>query len=312
MINNLIQNKFIINYHRISNENIDDPLSVSIKTFENQIKLLNKEFSIVSLDKIIEKKSNNKKYLAITFDDGYKDNLFNAIPILEKYNAPATIYVTTRFLEGKCEMWWYELKKFLGERDTISFEFNNKHYLFNLETDSLKNKSFEKISFLFKKLKYDDQNYLLQVITNNKNRIQYRNEMLNADDLMKIKDKTIITLGAHTHNHISLAHFDKNECLNEIKTSKNKIENIINQKVNHFAYPYGGNEDIGNKDPDLVKSAGFTSAVTTQINLFENYQNYLLPRIYISEKDVGKLLILKLSFIYKVYYFLRFRLFKFF
>ena len=177
MINKLIQNKFIINYHRISNENIDDPLSVSIKTFENQIKLLNKEFSIVSLDKIIEKKSNNKKYLAITFDDGYKDNLFNAIPILEKYNAPATIYITTRFLEGKCEMWWYELKKFLGERDTISFEFNNKHYLFNLETDSLKTKSFEKISFLFKKLKYDDQNYLLQVITNNKNRIQYRNEL---------------------------------------------------------------------------------------------------------------------------------------
>ena len=47
MINNLIQNKFIINYHRISNENIDDPLSVSIKTFENQIKLLNKELNII-------------------------------------------------------------------------------------------------------------------------------------------------------------------------------------------------------------------------------------------------------------------------
>ena len=60
------------------------------------------------------KKEKNEFMIAITFDDGYKDNLVYALPILEKFEIPATIYITTKFLSENTEMWWYELSEIIG------------------------------------------------------------------------------------------------------------------------------------------------------------------------------------------------------
>ena len=312
MINNFFVKKNIITYHRISNKKINDPLSISLETFENQIKLLVSKFSIISLDRILEKDLPNGNYIAITFDDGYRDNLLNAVPILEKYKVPATIYITSRFLEGKCEMWWYELKKFIDENELISFIYDEKNYKYILKSYNLKNKAFKQISSLFKKLKYEQQNKLLEIITKNTKRIKYTNDLLNVDDLIKLNSKELITLGAHTHNHIALSYLNDSECLDELLTSKKIIEKIINKKVIHFAYPYGGEKEISEREPKVLKSLGYLSAVTTQLNISEKYKNYLLPRIYISERDIGKFLILKLTVFYRIYFFLKFKLFKIF
>ena len=61
----------------------------------------------------------------------------------------------------------------------------------------------------------------------------------------------------------------------------------------------------------LVEKSGFLSAVTTQVNIFETFQNFFLPRIYINERDDKNILLFKLSLIYRFYYFFRFKLFKF-
>ena len=312
MINNFFVKKNIITYHRISNKTVNDPLSISLETFEKQIKFLTNKFNIISLDKILDMDLPNGNYIAITFDDGYRDNLLNAVPILEKYKVPATIYITSRFLEGKCEMWWYEIKKFIDENELINFIYNNKNYKFILKSNKSKIKAFKQISSLFKKLKYQQQNKLLELITRNTQRIQYTNDLLNVDDLIKLNSKKLITLGAHTHNHVALSYLNDSECLDELSTSKKIIEKIINKKVRHFAYPYGGEKEISGREPEVLKSLGYISAVTTQLNFVEKYKNYLLPRIYLSERDIGTFLILKLTIFYKIYFFMRFKLFKIF
>ena len=66
--------------------------------------------------------------IVITFDDGYNDNLLHALPVLEKYQVPASIYITTRFLEEHAWMWWYELKEAIKDKSVLSFEYEKKNF----------------------------------------------------------------------------------------------------------------------------------------------------------------------------------------
>lgn len=92
----------VLTYHRISDDSNVPDITVSSKNFERQIVYLKKDFDIVSVDELIGRYRHNTQFkkdtVAITFDDGYKDNYTYAYPILRKYNVPATIFVTTGFI----------------------------------------------------------------------------------------------------------------------------------------------------------------------------------------------------------------------
>ena len=94
----------ILMYHRVSDRDDYDQLTVSPDNFEEQIRWLNENRRLLSLPDLISAIQNGsaaKNSVAITFDDGYLDNLENALPILEKYQVPATIYVTSDFAAQK-------------------------------------------------------------------------------------------------------------------------------------------------------------------------------------------------------------------
>ncbi len=92
----------VLMYHRIVDSTEYDQLSVSPKIFERQMHYLANNFNVTSLDLAVQTLFNNKKNsnsVVVTFDDGYLDNLEYALPILEEYNIPATIFITTDFCE---------------------------------------------------------------------------------------------------------------------------------------------------------------------------------------------------------------------
>lgn len=100
----------ILLYHRIATVS-NDPLMlcVSEKCFEEHLIFLKKHYNIIKLTELSERLLQNKlvgNEAAITFDDGYKDNLTNALPLLEKYNVPATIFITTSLLGKRASFKW--------------------------------------------------------------------------------------------------------------------------------------------------------------------------------------------------------------
>src|SRR3989344_6199457 len=103
---------FILFYHRIA-EVSDDPhlLSVSPKRFEDQLKYLQNNFKIISLKEFAQNFKNEKiirNSIVITFDDGYVDNLINALPILKKLQIPATVFVTAGKINSNEPFYWDE------------------------------------------------------------------------------------------------------------------------------------------------------------------------------------------------------------
>ena len=188
------------------------------------------------------------------------------MPILTELNIPATIYIVTKFYENDFSIWWTELHDFIWQKSkNISFIYNEKKFDFNINTHSEKNKCLNDLSLIIKKLNKNEQYKFLEAVTENKARKQYKSEFLSKEDLNILNINPLITLGAHTHNHLSLKNLTKDECVKEIELSKKKLENILNCKVNHFSYPYGTKNDAGQREFEIVKDLGFHSAVTTSV-----------------------------------------------
>jgi len=100
----------ILLYHRVADVK-DDPhlLSVSVRNFKDQITWLKKNFQILSLLQLVNQiKSHtlDSKSVCVTFDDGYADNFYNALPILKQFHIPATIFVTSGMIGKKIPFYW--------------------------------------------------------------------------------------------------------------------------------------------------------------------------------------------------------------
>ncbi len=286
----------IIMYHRVVDDEkydyMNDPnfgLSVSKSNFERQINYISSYFKVVSINDVLELNNNSSEDLnvIITFDDGYKDNYLNAFPILKKYLTPATIYVSTRFIEGETWTWWYDLWNFIKKSDYFFVEnagFRNKT-LINQFSDKIR--VYDQISKLFIKLDYQSQLDLMRKIDANFTINNNPYLFMNWNEIKKLDSSSLITIGAHTHTHTSLSHMTEKIAYDEIKRSKDLIEKNLNKKIFHFAYPYGKRSNFSGREEKILKKLGFKTSVTT---LPSNSSNsfYKLPRTGIDNTSTEK------------------------
>lgn len=124
----------ILLYHRVS-ETENDPLLLSVNpnNFRAQMKYLKDNFNIISLSELVFKVKNKKSIknsVVITFDDGYADNYYEALPILKELKIPATIFVTSGKINDNSPFYW---------DGNISAEFRGR----SLTIEELKNISKE-------------------------------------------------------------------------------------------------------------------------------------------------------------------------
>lgn len=112
LYNAMFPTAIILLYHRVAElENDINFLSVNQKNFENQLIYLSKKFNIISLNELVDDLKANKLKrgsVVVTFDDGYADNLHNALPILKKHKIPATIFVTAGKVGNDSPFFWEE------------------------------------------------------------------------------------------------------------------------------------------------------------------------------------------------------------
>lgn len=281
----------ILCYHRIvTNETFlrekspQKNLLTTIEKFNSHLSYLSSSHKVVSMNEMVNhlNTDSNEFKIAITFDDGYKDNYDIALPILEQYKTPATIYITTRFPEGDCTMWWYELWDIIIDKELISFAFKEKEYSLNCKNNIQKINTYNLLSNLIVFEDLETQKKLLKLIGEKTNLINYKSICLTWEEIIVLSKNPLISIGSHTHNHNSLKTLSDKESYWEIEYSKKLIENVINHPVDHLAYPYGTKKDVSLREQNYSRDCGYISAVETgRMKLNNSNSTFSLPRVSI-------------------------------
>ena len=282
----------VLCYHRVlpeeqfeADKSPNSNLIMPTSKFAEQMSFLAENQEVVSMDELVSylesepDGDSNKFVVAVTFDDGYKDNLTHALPILEQYNIPATIYITTRFPEGDTWMWWNEIWDYLDNNDAL--EVNDVPEGLTISTLRQKIKCFNKLFDWILNLSYEKQKKYVETITKSVARKQYSNLCLNWEEIKILDQHQLVTIGAHTNSHPNLKKLTEQEAFAEMSYSKNLLEEKLKHSVEHFAYPFGTHNEADVREFELASRCGFRTAVTTRPETIRSPPLHAIPRLVV-------------------------------
>jgi peptidoglycan/xylan/chitin deacetylase (PgdA/CDA1 family) len=238
--------------------------------------------------------------VAVTFDDGYLDNLLNAKPILEKFEIPATVFVCAGWTGRTDEMWWDQLARIILKTnnlpDRLELNVNGQHFEWNilgsnhtkgLPIGTLATDHFpSRLKFLYevweviRKLPPDSQIDALQTINTWSGactEVRHGYRPMNAQELVEIAVSGLIEIGAHTVSHPLLPAHSSCVQRREILNGKSRLESILGLSIDAFAYPFG---EYDQASLDSVREAGFLCACTAvESTCTVSSSIYELPRV---------------------------------
>lgn len=245
-------------------------------------------YDLVSLDEALARLVEPKRgrfFVALTFDDGYRDNLEHAWPVLAKHGAPWTLFVTTGFADRTARLWWLELEEAIRALPRIAVTLPDGEFAARAESDAEKQGAF---AALYWRLRKQPEAILLSAISaltqeaGIASAALVERDCLPWETLRSLSGAPGVTIGAHTLSHPMLARHGADVARREIAESKARLEAELDIPVRHFAYPVGDPTSAGPREFALAAEAGFASAVTTRPgHLFPEHAGYLhaLPRV---------------------------------
>jgi peptidoglycan/xylan/chitin deacetylase (PgdA/CDA1 family) len=257
--------------------------SVSLFTYSLNW-LQRKGWSIVSLDECLERLARDdrsRRYAVLTFDDGYRDNVEVALPILEQISAPFIVYVPTGAPTRSMQSWWLGLRQLFLSRDTVTIDPMGVHF----RCPDPYNKTLA-LNEVTRWVHEDYQRAAMLAATFSKADISLSalNEayFLDERELRILARHPLASIGGHTASHAALTSLDVPAARAEIADNRHYLENLLQLPVRHLAYPYGNSKSCGPREEQLAKEVGFSTAVTThhgQIPDSKELNNFALPRI---------------------------------
>ncbi|TKC02340.1 polysaccharide deacetylase family protein [Pedobacter cryotolerans] len=280
----------VLMYHRIADVSSDIwELAVSPANFEEQLQVL-KRYNVISLDKLndlITHQKNIKNNVSITFDDGYRDNYTTAKPQLEKYNIPATFFITTGFIGSEIEFWWDALQRICLETANLpsNLEINTPvkfswHIGFE-DHETKPSDLYLQLCEIFKKLPAQEHQALIRYLekwaSNHIKRAAYL--QMNEEELLALNANRLFTIGAHTKTHPFLPNFSYKYQEEEINNGINTLEQLTKGKIKYFAYPHGGCNDDTIKIID--KTAIQLAFTTNPDGLTNSTYKFTVPRFQV-------------------------------
>jgi len=284
----------ILVYHRVATPLIDPwNLAVTPENFEGQLASLGGSATFVRLDAELERSrltriGRSDQRIAITFDDGYADNLHAALPILERHDVPATIFVATAFLD-RPNFWWDRLAAL-----TLSLSAPTtsqaKSTLVGLELTHDHQRLHEELYGRLVGCEPSAIEDALDRLSTDLTDIDDLDDArpLSSDELVELAAHPLISIGAHTSTHPHLTWLDRPAARAEILRGNQALDKLIGPGHRPLAYPYG---DAGRSTARIARDLGFRHAVTTEPSWARSSDGCrLLPRLHPLDVDGEELL----------------------
>lgn len=281
-------------YHRFSEG--EKWGKTSRKTFETHLKYLTRHYNIISLSDAVRHLNEGSlpnRCAVLTIDDGYRDFYEVAFPVLKKFDVPATLYVVTGFLDGKCWIWTDKARYLLMETKLgrLSSTIGTKSFEEKLGDHEARLALAGKINSELKKLPDNEKEFVLNELAHSL--------LVDLTDVPPSEFGPIswdqaremsaagIEIGSHTVNHPILTNVDADALSNELSKSSEILQNQLQTDKLHFCYPNG---NVAQRERDAVERAGYVSSVTTEIRICDPSDDlFLLPRID-AEPEIERLI----------------------
>lgn len=274
----------ILCYHRVA-EGVDDPfqLCVTPARFAAHLDEIARHGEPSTLAEL--SLPSRRPRVVVTFDDGYVDNLDNAMPIADAKGIPMTVFVTSGVIGSRSGFWWDRLGVLLRSRPpgirevslptsegTIRVELGSSTSSVDLQTVR-RNLWSLPVADIHRVLDAVSENWATSAASPPDAR------SMTPSELVRLTESKVVTIGAHTVDHVRLRGLPAPEQGQTISSSKKELESLSGQTISHFAYPYGGLDAFDDCSVDAARSAGFETACTTiRGNAGPASDPYRLPR----------------------------------
>lgn len=282
-------------YHRVADLMYDkNLLAVSPHNFYAQMLYLKDNYPIVRFEQNWSEL--NEDAVCITFDDGYMDNFTNALPILQKLDIPATIFIATAGINTSKEFWWDELERILLDRRRRYEEtFTLEDDLFSCRWPTKTPEDREELYDTLHWLMYDKISVVKRLdwmkqlrdwskaggIGRSENQVMQFNE-----DIMQ---SVLLTIGAHTVNHPSLKNLSIQDQRYEISQSIKDLESLFKRRMTVLSYPFGTKNDYDKRTIDICKEENIDKAAANIPGLWSSQCDpYQIPRNIVRNWNLSK------------------------
>jgi peptidoglycan/xylan/chitin deacetylase (PgdA/CDA1 family) len=317
-----IRKGLILLYHRVA-ELPTDPqlLCVTPQHFAEHLEVLGEYYRPMSLQQVAQGLSNASllnRAVAVTFDDGYADNLYDAKPLLECYDIPATVFVAAGYIRQNREFWWDELERLLlqpgrlPERLSLTvqgkyhewrlgeaafyreagFERHRRWHVEAIDDPTFRHTLYQTLYRLLRPLPAEERQQVLDSLMDwagMQPTARPSHRALTPDEVIRLAGGGLVEVGAHTVTHPVLSALATEEQRSEIYSSKVRLEEMEGRPVTSFSYPYGSQSDYTAETVSIVQETGFTCACSNFGDVvWRGTDPFQLPRFLVRDWDGGE------------------------
>lgn len=305
----------ILLYHRVADETSDPyGLCVSPAQFEEHLQVIRQVGRPMPLDDLVHAIAAGdvpEHAVAVTFDDGYLDNVEVALPLLEKYDIPATVFATTGPGGREREFWWNELERvFLepGQRPgtlelrlgtaTHRWEVEARYsreearahgrwHLFEDTPPTERHAAFQEVYPLLKPLTISERTAAMDTLLAwaglDGSDVRPERRTMTPEQMTAVDAGGLLRIEAHTVNHPALPAQSDADQQAEVAGSKRTLEEWLGRPVTGFAYPYGAHDE---RTVSIVREAGLAYACAcTYRSVWSRSDRFALPRLEVPACD---------------------------
>jgi peptidoglycan/xylan/chitin deacetylase (PgdA/CDA1 family) len=285
----------VLLYHRIADLEPDPwGLAVQPKNFAEQLQVIRKTgvISLSGAEPSALRPLSPRRSVALTFDDGYSDNYRYALPLLEKFEVPATFFITAGYIGKSVPFWWDELQSvMLGANLTerMCVQLGGESITLAPTSEERPVEALQRVHSIVQELDAAERRETIHTL---RRAVRFHdagdagNFAMTEGELQKMASNPLVEIGAHTLTHPKLAALPAERQYEEIGGSKKYLEGLLGTKITSFSYPFGAAGHFTETTEQIVVASGFQRACTTEPVIFrQRHSPFRIPRLYVPDID---------------------------
>ena len=283
----------VLMYHAV----VDAPLQVpdwcflSADEFGRQMEWLADRRCVVSLESALHGSPRGEARapaVAVTFDDGFRNNYDIALPVLQRFEIPATIFLPTAFVDSDVCLWFCRINRAVANATLDAIEWDGERY--ELSSTAARAASSARIQA---RLKEFSQPKLLTELDrvcrslgdsdSTKLGPDSPYATLSTPQIKAMSASGLVKFGAHSETHAILSLLDTETKSREIRRSIEKVDELAGERCSMFAYPNGRQRDFDAECVELLRAEGIEAAFTA----VDGINDEATPRMELRRVGIG-------------------------